>query len=93
MHLVDTTMFFASEGGGVGRYLAAKHDWLAQHSAIRHTIVALTEVLFAVLFAWLVLSELPTPIQLAGGVLIVVGLVAVRADEARVLPGPEALAD
>ena len=40
MHLVDTTMFFASEGGGVGRYLAAKHDWLAQHSAIRHTIVA-----------------------------------------------------
>ena len=57
------------------------------------SFVALTEVLFAVLFAWLVLSELPTPIQLAGGVLIVVGLVAVRADEARVLPGPEALAD
>jgi len=40
MHLVDTTMFFASEGGGVGRYLAAKHDWLAHHSAIRHTILA-----------------------------------------------------
>lgn len=40
MHLVDTTMFFASEGGGVGRYLAAKQDWLAKHSAIRHTIVA-----------------------------------------------------
>jgi alpha-1,6-mannosyltransferase len=40
MHLVDTTMFFASEGGGVGRYLAAKHYWLAHHSAIRHTIVA-----------------------------------------------------
>ena len=40
MHLVDTTMFFAPEGGGVGRYLAAKHYWLAHHSAIRHTIVA-----------------------------------------------------
>jgi hypothetical protein len=40
-------------------------------------------VLFAVLFAWLVLAELPTPIQLVGGVLIVAGLVAVRADEAR----------
>jgi alpha-1,6-mannosyltransferase len=40
MHLVDTTMFFASEGGGVGRYLAAKHDWLLQHSSIRHTILA-----------------------------------------------------
>jgi len=40
MHLVDTTMFFASEGGGVGRYLAAKHNWLAQHGSIRHTILA-----------------------------------------------------
>ena len=39
MHLVDTTMFFASEGGGVGRYLAAKHAWLAAHSGIEHTIV------------------------------------------------------
>ena len=40
MHLVDTTMFYACEGGGVGRYLAAKQRWLAQHSTIRHTIVA-----------------------------------------------------
>lgn len=40
MHLVDTTLFYASEGGGVRRYLAAKHDWLAQHSSIRHTILA-----------------------------------------------------
>src|SRR6476469_2563841 len=55
------------------------------------SFVALTEVLFAVLFAWLVLAELPTTVQLLGGVLIVVGVVAVRADEARALPGPEAL--
>ncbi|MER7073552.1 DMT family transporter [Terrabacter sp. NPDC000476] len=55
------------------------------------SFVALTEVLFAVVFAWLVLAELPTPVQLAGGALIVAGLVAVRADESRVLPGPEAL--
>ena len=47
------------------------------------SFVALTEVLFAVVFAWLVLAELPTPVQLVGGVLIVAGLVAVRADEAR----------
>src|SRR5262244_612803 len=40
LHLVDTTMFFASEGGGVGRYLAAKQDWLARQSTLRHTIVA-----------------------------------------------------
>jgi drug/metabolite transporter (DMT)-like permease len=45
------------------------------------SFVALTEVLFAVLFAWLILAELPTPIQLVGGALIVAGLVAVRADE------------
>lgn len=47
------------------------------------SFVSLTEVLFAVAFAWLVLGELPQPIQLAGGVLVVAGLVAVRADEAR----------
>ena len=47
------------------------------------SFVALSEVLFAVLFAWLVLSELPSPIQLGGGVLIIAGLVAVRTDESR----------
>jgi len=47
------------------------------------SFVALTEVLFAVVVAWLVLAELPTHIQLVGGVLIVVGLIAVRADESR----------
>jgi hypothetical protein len=36
-----------------------------------------------VLFAWLVLAELPTPVQLVGGLLIVAGLAAVRADESR----------
>ncbi|WP_374968261.1 DMT family transporter [Terrabacter sp. BE26] len=45
------------------------------------SFVALTEVLFAVVFAWLVLAELPTLVQLLGGVLIVAGLVAVRVDE------------
>lgn len=60
------------------------------------SFVALTEVLFAVGFAWLVLGELPTSIQLVGGALIVAGLVAVRADEAsepadepEPEPGPE----
>lgn len=40
MHLVDTSMFFAPEGGGVSRYLAVKHAWLARHTRWRHTIVA-----------------------------------------------------
>lgn len=45
------------------------------------SFVALTEVLFAIVFAWLVLGEMPAPIQLLGGILVVAGLVAVRADE------------
>jgi drug/metabolite transporter (DMT)-like permease len=41
----------------------------------------LTEILFTVLFAWLLLGELPLPIQLTGGVLVVAGVLAVRYDE------------
>jgi drug/metabolite transporter (DMT)-like permease len=47
------------------------------------SFVGLTEVLFAVLFAWLLLGELPTPVQLAGGVLILAGVGAVRVGELR----------
>ena len=42
------------------------------------SFVALSEVLFAVLFAWLLLGELPMPIQLAGGALVVAGVVLVK---------------
>ncbi|UUZ55330.1 hypothetical protein LP419_06070 [Massilia sp. H-1] len=38
MHLVDITMFYAAEGGGVSTYLNAKARWLARHSHVRHTI-------------------------------------------------------
>ena len=47
------------------------------------SFVSLTEVLFAVLWAWLLLGELPGPIQLLGGVLIVGGVILVRLDELR----------
>jgi drug/metabolite transporter (DMT)-like permease len=47
------------------------------------SFVSLTEVLFAVLWAWLLLGELPGTIQLLGGLLIVGGVVLVRADELR----------
>ncbi len=47
------------------------------------SFIGLTEVVFAVIFAWLVLGELPTGIQLAGGVLIVAGVALVRMDELR----------
>ena len=40
-------------------------------------------MLCAVLFAWVLLGELPVPIQLVGGVLIVVGIGCIRAQELR----------
>ncbi len=40
MHIVDITMFYAAEGGGVRTYLTAKADWLAQRIRLQHTIVA-----------------------------------------------------
>jgi drug/metabolite transporter (DMT)-like permease len=45
------------------------------------SFVGLSEVLFAIVFAWLLLGELPSLVQLAGGTLVVAGVVAVRAGE------------
>lgn len=47
------------------------------------SFISLTEVLFAVLWAWLLLGELPGLIQLLGGMMIVGGVVLVRLDELR----------
>jgi drug/metabolite transporter (DMT)-like permease len=47
------------------------------------SFVGLTEVLFAVLVAWLVLDELPAAVQFVGGALIIVGVALVRLDEFR----------
>lgn len=38
MHLVDITMFYAAEGGGVSTYLNAKSRWLSRFGWVRHTI-------------------------------------------------------
>jgi drug/metabolite transporter (DMT)-like permease len=45
------------------------------------SFVGLTEVLFAVLFAWLLLGQTPRPVQLVGGLLVVAGIALVRLDE------------
>jgi drug/metabolite transporter (DMT)-like permease len=50
------------------------------------SFVGLSEVMFAVLFAWVLLGELPRPIQLVGGLFILAGVVAVRTEQVR---GPE----
>jgi drug/metabolite transporter (DMT)-like permease len=47
------------------------------------SFVALGEVLAAVVFAWLVLGELPRAIQLAGGLLVLAGVVVVKLGEGR----------
>lgn len=47
------------------------------------SFVALGEVLAAVVWAWLLLGELPRTIQLAGGLLVLAGVVVVKLGEAR----------
>jgi drug/metabolite transporter (DMT)-like permease len=45
------------------------------------SFVALLEVVGGVVFGWLLLGELPRPVQLAGGALIVMGVVVVKFGE------------
>ena len=40
----------------------------------------MAEVLFAVLFAWLPLGQLPSPVQFLGGAFILAGIVLVRGE-------------
>jgi drug/metabolite transporter (DMT)-like permease len=47
------------------------------------SFVGMAEVLFAVLFAWLLLSQLPSAVQVAGGAFILAGVALVRLDELR----------
>jgi drug/metabolite transporter (DMT)-like permease len=44
------------------------------------SFVGLSEVLFALMFAWLFLAETPAPIQFLGGALLLAGVVLVRLD-------------
>ena len=48
------------------------------------SFVGLSEVLFGVLAAWLLISQVPTVTQLFGGMLIVAGIVLIRRAEIRV---------
>jgi drug/metabolite transporter (DMT)-like permease len=54
------------------------------------SFVALLEVLAGVGFAWLLLGELPRPVQLLGGLLVLAGVVAVKLGETDVT-APEQL--
>jgi drug/metabolite transporter (DMT)-like permease len=45
------------------------------------SFIGMAEILFAALFAWLLLGQLPTSTQFLGGALILVGVTLVRIDE------------
>ena len=47
------------------------------------SFVGMAEVLFAILFAWLLLGQLPTAMQILGGAFILAGVTLVRLDELR----------
>jgi drug/metabolite transporter (DMT)-like permease len=52
------------------------------------SFAGLAEVLFAILFAWLLLGQLPSGVQFLGGAFILAGVTLVRIDELRAGPAP-----
>jgi drug/metabolite transporter (DMT)-like permease len=55
------------------------------------SFIGMAEVLFAVLFAWLLLGQLPSPVQFLGGAFILAGIVLVRASDLRSDEPPAAI--
>jgi drug/metabolite transporter (DMT)-like permease len=45
------------------------------------SFVGLSEVLFAVMFAWILLGQVPAPVQFVGGVFMLAGVALVRVDD------------
>ena len=82
LSLVAAVVAYAA-GIGAARLLGAKVA----------SFVGLTEILFAVLFAWVLLDQAPAPVQFAGGALIVAGVALVRIDELRAPPAALPAAD
>ncbi len=72
LSLVAAAFAYVS-GIGAARMLGAKLS----------SFVGLAEVLFAVLFAWVLLGQLPAPLQVLGGVVVIAGVALVRIDELR----------
>lgn len=54
------------------------------------SFVGLSEVLFALLYAWMLLGEVPAPVQFVGGALVLAGVVLVRMDGVRTVTAPVA---
>jgi drug/metabolite transporter (DMT)-like permease len=45
------------------------------------SFTGMAEILFAALYAWLLLDQIPSPAEFAGGALMLVGVILVRADD------------
>ncbi len=75
LSLVATVIAYVA-GIGAARRLGAR---LA-------SFVGLAEVLSAILFAWLLLGQLPSAVQFLGGAFILAGVTLVRADELKAAP-------
>jgi drug/metabolite transporter (DMT)-like permease len=76
--------------------LAAVISYTAGIGAVRRlgprlsSFIGMSEVLFAILFAWLLLGQLPSPVQFLGGAFILAGVTLVRLDELRTAQEPAA---
>src|SRR6185437_10483696 len=55
------------------------------------SFIGLAEVLFAIVFAWLLIGQLPTIMQLFGGAAILAGVTLVRIDELKQPSAPAPL--
>ena len=53
------------------------------------SFVALSEVVASLVFAWLLLGELPRPVQRLGGLVILIGVVMVKLDETGLSAGSD----
>ncbi|MDP9417078.1 MAG: EamA family transporter [Actinomycetota bacterium] len=76
-------------GSTVLAYLAGAAG-LARVGATMGSLINLSELLFAVIAAWLLLDQWPTPPQLLGAVLVVAGVVLARTGDRRPVAEPAA---
>jgi drug/metabolite transporter (DMT)-like permease len=47
------------------------------------SFTGMAEVLFAVLYAWLLLGQMPSPAELTGSALLLTGVILIRVDDTR----------
>ena len=67
-------------GLGTGAAVLAVAGWTGARLA---SFTGMAEVLFAVLYAWLLLGQDAVPAELTGGALMLTGVILIRADDTR----------